>query len=921
MSILPTSNGGLFCSRIACFLFICFVWPSSTFATLTVKNAQQYRADTGAVIPPAGTIPAGVGVLVDCAPADTTGAKIQMQVELQKLPATWTGNPNHMSSFVASGSRPGISVAAGLAAGNYGWRYRVVNSAGLVGNWVAANNPDFVVQAASTLALPQTAPPPPAPIPVVTKPVYTPATAAAPFISSVSPATLPPVNGNQPLTISGNSFQNGATLSFVPPEGGTINSFAAKLTFVSANQINYQINNLSDVGMWTVRVNNPDGQSSRPVSFMVGTGTKAVASPVTPAPVPVTAQPVYTPATAAAPFISSVSPVTLPPMNGNQPLAINGNNFQNGATLSFVPPEGGTINSFAAKLTFVSANQISYQINNLSDVGNWTVRVKNPDGQLSRPASFTVAAGTQPAPSPATSATIPDTTHPANTPASATASFIKNALSASTQNSVAGFLIFPIRGLSFKTANISSVFDHAMTNAYKAGTRVVAYNGQEGMIKDTSWHAIVGNDQLYGYKKPDGAAFTLPQGNYTGGSTLNYEGHTGYDFPYPHSFEVVAAAEGKVHKWNDDTNQIEIDHKNGFKTFYIHMLPQDTASLVDGATVTQGQHLGYCGNYSKNFQVGFHLHFTVIKGNVRVDPYGWVGAGEDPYYTRFGVRNEVLWIDSLRSLPASSSTIPASNVQNPQFLTLPANVADTRMAGSTPMTGSFVVPPWIKASNIPQALISVLAEVSKTQNLPLKLETYKDLKFGNGGFAVGEYKITPDASIDLGGVAGTLKVIQKVDDAATLYSIYDYAKSEFESRGMTGHSLINAWVSSPQSIVYAFQNPDAGIKALIDGLTSTSAVSIRFASFGLIEVHGPEVEQWVNRMANANPLLQTIPSAQPVSAQQSAPSAYSPQLPVRNVPSNNNPQYPAGPNMYPRSSTPGQTPMMPGVSLVPDKAP
>jgi hypothetical protein len=61
--------------------------------------------------------------------------------------------------------------------------------------------------------------------------------------------------------------------------------------------------------------------------------------------------------------------------------------------------------------------------------------------------------------------------------------------------------------------------------------------------------------------------------------------------------------------------------------------------------------------------------------------------------------------------------------------------------------------------------------------------------------------------------------------------------------------LVNAWVTAPQSVVFAFENPDAGIKALTEGFTSASAVSIRFASFGLVEVHGPDVERFVNKFA------------------------------------------------------------------------
>jgi hypothetical protein len=177
---------------------------------------------------------------------------------------------------------------------------------------------------------------------------------------------------------------------------------------------------------------------------------------------------------------------------------------------------------------------------------------------------------------------------------------------------------------------------------------------------------------------------------------------------------------------------------------------------------------------------------------------------------------------------------------------LPPAYHNNNMAGTTPMLNNSGVQ-WLKLSQLPQALNSVLTDVSKNYNLPLKLESYTDTKFG--GLKVADYRITPDASIDLNGVAGTLKVLQKVNDASTLYSIYDNTKSEFESRGITGSSLINAWVATPQSVVFAFQNPDAGIKALTEGFTSASAVSIRFASFGLVEIHGPEVEQWVNKLA------------------------------------------------------------------------
>ena len=144
-------------------------------------------------------------------------------------------------------------------------------------------------------------------------------------------------------------------------------------------------------------------------------------------------------------------------------------------------------------------------------------------------------------------------------------------------------------------------------------------------------------------------------------------------------------------------------------------------------------------------------------------------------------------------------------------------------------------------------LLGLLDDLSKKHDIALKLETYTDTKFG--GLRVGEYRVTPSTSVGLKGVAATVKVLQKAGEVAEIYGIYDNAKSEFESRGITGSSLVNAWVTAPQSVVFAFENPDAGIKALTEGFTSASAVSIRFASFGLVEVHGPDVERFVNKFA------------------------------------------------------------------------
>jgi len=213
-----------------------------------------------------------------------------------------------------------------------------------------------------------------------------------------------------------------------------------------------------------------------------------------------------------------------------------------------------------------------------------------------------------------------------------------------------GFLSFPIKGLTPSTADISAVFDHSQPNNCSNGV-VVAFTGEIGHVAfGKSQFSAIGEcagHRLYGFSNAlDGVStkFTV-NGHYTGGAPalpdgnnspffLFYDGHTGYDFPYDHSYEVVAAAAGVVHTNGDSFNTVWIDHENGYSTWYLHMLPEDTASLTNGTSVTQGQHLGYCGNYYQTpGGIGQHLHFTVKKYGVRVDPYGWAGQGIDPWPT------------------------------------------------------------------------------------------------------------------------------------------------------------------------------------------------------------------------------------------------------------------------------------------------
>jgi len=94
---------------------------------------------------------------------------------------------------------------------------------------------------------------------------------------------------------------------------------------------------------------------------------------------------------APAPIITSISPATMAASATSQTLKIAGANFLSGDTLTFTPPGGVSFPGVVADLTYVSAAELTYQFNNGSTPGKWSVVVNSPDGTThSVAASFTV---------------------------------------------------------------------------------------------------------------------------------------------------------------------------------------------------------------------------------------------------------------------------------------------------------------------------------------------------------------------------------------------------------------------------------------------------------------------------------------------------------------------------------------------------
>jgi murein DD-endopeptidase MepM/ murein hydrolase activator NlpD len=100
---------------------------------------------------------------------------------------------------------------------------------------------------------------------------------------------------------------------------------------------------------------------------------------------------------------------------------------------------------------------------------------------------------------------------------------------------------------------------------------------------------------------------------------MGYTWHTGLDLAGAEGSPIVAAAWGIVTHagWEDDYygNSVIIDHGNGLRTRYGHLLDWSVAA---GRVVTQGQVIGRMGSTGNSH--GPHLHFEVAQDGRYVDP-------------------------------------------------------------------------------------------------------------------------------------------------------------------------------------------------------------------------------------------------------------------------------------------------------------
>ena len=101
-----------------------------------------------------------------------------------------------------------------------------------------------------------------------------------------------------------------------------------------------------------------------------------------------------------------------------------------------------------------------------------------------------------------------------------------------------------------------------------------------------------------------------------------YGMHGGVDLAAPTGTPVYAIAAGTVTrkgKTEANGNYIGLTHGNGWGSLYLHL---DSFAVNDGATVSQGQIIGYVG--STGWATGPHLHFEIHYNGATVNPMDYI---------------------------------------------------------------------------------------------------------------------------------------------------------------------------------------------------------------------------------------------------------------------------------------------------------
>jgi hypothetical protein len=170
----------------------------------------------------------------------------------------------------------------------------------------------------------------------------------------------------------------------------------------------------------------------------------------------------------------------------------------------------------------------------------------------------------------------------------------------------------------------------AMQPAQAAGNLTLPFAIPNPRI--TSWM-----DHHYPTRQEDGIMI-----RFDGATGYAYDGHRGTDYAVPSNTPVVAADDGTViySEWSDSGGWgVVMDHAYD-RTAYFH---NNQLFVYPGQHVSRGQLIALSGSTGNS--TGPHVHFEVrdlLDPWHSIDPYGWTGAGPDPW--RWDMGN--LWMNN-----------------------------------------------------------------------------------------------------------------------------------------------------------------------------------------------------------------------------------------------------------------------------------
>jgi murein DD-endopeptidase MepM/ murein hydrolase activator NlpD len=455
-----------------------------------------------------------------------------------------------------------------------------------------------------------------------------------------------------------------------------------------------------------------------------------------------------------------------------------------------------------------------------------------------------------------------------------------------SQNSATDFyLSFPLPNQNPYNVTINSVFDHSMSNSFYPDGVVIAYTGEKGEnnYNQSNWYINFEYGDLYGFKNSTGTNYII-NGNYSGGGEpgfLFYDGHPGFDYRTTDQspdgkIDVLAAADGDVvfigcfdplKSKPTCFGTIEIDHKNGYKTLYIHL---SKAKVIVGQSVVRNQVIGTSGDIGSKGAP--HLHFEVRKNvngtYIPIDPYGWEGNYSDPYDNLNNITNNNLWSSQQPPTP----NIKANNSDNPvtikstDSLSLTIELdpggylgtdADWWLAADTPFDWFYYICDKDGCSwkvNVPMPYQCPLfnfpqTEVLNTFGLPdgdytfyFGIEADTD-NTGNKQFIYDEiniialptgYSISGEVTLKKGtGLSGiTMSLTGPTSKSTTTDTNGDYKFTDLNNGNYTLSPSKSGYTFSPTKLIFTINNNDTKQNFTADAIIKTSILTINKSGNG-----------------------------------------------------------------------------------------